>query len=142
MMNSNKKSPTLLSVTLVCVFVLSQKSVNCQQEYTVHVINQISSESVTIHCQSKDDDLGSQTLAANGGEFHWTFKVNVPLTTLYSCDATSSKGHAHFDAFHVDAGFLNKCDGHKDCTWHALDNGINLYNAPAKADELVAKWES
>ncbi|KAG5560487.1 hypothetical protein RHGRI_003714 [Rhododendron griersonianum] len=79
----------LLIVTfhLVCTQTL------CKQQYfqffkrvTVHVINGVPGvpDTLQVHCQSKDDDLGTHGLK-NGQEINWTFKPNLFDTTLFFC---------------------------------------------------------
>ncbi|KAI6685103.1 hypothetical protein NL676_031016 [Syzygium grande] len=55
-------------------------------EVHVSIKNRLGSgKNMTLHCQSKDDDLGEQTVE-DGGKFGWDFDVNVWGTTLYYCD--------------------------------------------------------
>lgn len=70
---------------------------------TVRVINDLGKgSSLSIHCYSKDDDLGLHVLA-NGQFTEWSFKNNIGLTTLFWCNIKYSyRGYIvikSFDAF-------------------------------------------
>ncbi|KAK9183229.1 hypothetical protein WN944_026378 [Citrus x changshan-huyou] len=56
------------------------------------------SEDVTVHCKSKDDDLGSHVLKT-GQDFQWNFHANSGGTTLYFCHVTTKEKFKQFDAF-------------------------------------------
>ncbi|KAH1216448.1 Self-incompatibility protein S1 [Glycine max] len=108
-------------VTLVLVIVLCTTIV----EGTKHVSikNRLGSgRNMTLHCQSKDNDLGKQNIAY-GDEFGWDFSDNVAGTTLFFCDL----GWENVEEFHFDAySFARdrvRC-GDAGCSWLVSIEGI------------------
>ncbi|MFS8004763.1 putative plant self-incompatibility S1 [Helianthus anomalus] len=52
--------------------------------YVVHIKSDIiDNDGVTVHCRSKDDDLGTHVLHPPNLEFEWSFCDNIGLTTLF-----------------------------------------------------------
>lgn len=67
-------------------------------DFSIAVQNDKSEEDVTVHCKSKDDDLGSHVLKT-GQDFQWNFHANSGGTTLYFCHVTTKEKFKQFDAF-------------------------------------------
>lgn len=135
-------APFILLAIVVHVLVLNQNCVNGDTgipTFTVHIVNELpNNESLTIHCYSKDDDLGWHNFGV-GGEFHWSFRLNIFRRTLFACDVQWIQGRVHFNAFYVKEKFEKKC-GFKDCSWRARGDGIYFYNVRAKSFDLIFKW--
>ncbi|XP_011007077.1 PREDICTED: uncharacterized protein LOC105112886 [Populus euphratica] len=71
-------------------------------------------ENLSIHCQSKDDDLGQQDIA-DGSEFGWDFSVNAWGTTLLYCDMEwENARRSHFDAYSFSRDHT-RCE--TQCSW-------------------------
>ncbi|KAK7347944.1 hypothetical protein VNO80_22487 [Phaseolus coccineus] len=67
-------------------------------------------KNMTLHCQSKDNDLGHQNIA-NGDEFGWDFSDNVFGTTLFFCDLGCQNVQDYrFDAYSFGRDRV-RCDG-------------------------------
>ncbi|KAK6145681.1 hypothetical protein DH2020_022501 [Rehmannia glutinosa] len=64
----------------------------------VRVSNQIPGESVTAHCYSSDDDLGTHTLAY-AATFSWSFRTNIFGTTKFYCDFKTTHGSGNYGVF-------------------------------------------
>ncbi|GAY56962.1 hypothetical protein CUMW_175810 [Citrus unshiu] len=81
----------------------------------VSIMNRLGDgENVTLHCQSKDNDLGQQNVA-DGSEFGWDFSVNTAGTTLFYCDmAWQNVPQYHFDAYDFGRDFV-RCE--TQCLW-------------------------
>ena len=62
-------------------------------------------QTLTIHCKSKDDDLGERNLNV-GQSFEWEFKENLISTTLYWCTFNTHplNYHAAFQVFWREKG--------------------------------------
>ncbi|KAJ4836662.1 hypothetical protein Tsubulata_005523 [Turnera subulata] len=70
----------------------------------------------TIHCKSKDDDLGSHVISA--GKFYtWNFHVNVWGTTLFFCSVTTKHGSGTYD--------LYKAENETDLNWSIEEDGVH-----------------
>ncbi|XP_022953905.1 S-protein homolog 1-like [Cucurbita moschata] len=132
--------------------------------YYVHVANGLSTLPLTVHCQSKDDDLGIHHLPNRGDDFQWNFKdddlglhtlpptadfswsfeANFFHTTLFWCRLQKGGGgggvEAAFKVFWHDARLFEKC-GWKNCVWIAKDDGIYIKNFAKGIDELSYTWE-
>ncbi|KAK2977403.1 hypothetical protein RJ640_009954 [Escallonia rubra] len=74
----------LFLVLACCLFC----TVGAAKKAEVHAVNLLpdNSPTLTVHCQSKDDDLGYQTLHS-GDDFQWSFEPHIfPfLNTLFFC---------------------------------------------------------
>ncbi|KAI6685096.1 hypothetical protein NL676_031009 [Syzygium grande] len=94
---------------------------------------------MTLHCQSKDDDLGEQTVA-DGGKFGWDFDVNVWGTTLYYCDM----GWANLQDYHFDAYSFARDSVHCDaqCLWLVSEEGMYGLNGQTGFWEYIHQWPS
>ncbi|MCL7023497.1 hypothetical protein MKW94_010571 [Papaver nudicaule] len=93
-----------------------------------------------IHCRSKDNDLGEQTLA-NNAQFSWTFKVNVMFSTLFWCDmwyndVNGIQVTGKFDIYKAQRDWdrcYNECQFfvRKDCIAGYINGGVEcLYAWP------------
>ncbi|KAK6144762.1 hypothetical protein DH2020_021582 [Rehmannia glutinosa] len=91
-----------------------------RSNFSIYVINNLppNTEPLRLHCASKDNDLGIQTLRINQ-EFEFEFCL-VPFITLFFCRfqwGLLDKGFDVFDAKHI------PCTHHK-CYWSARTDGI------------------
>jgi len=113
-----------------CVFVVLMqllvmgKPVTCQETVVV-ISNEMPGEVLQLHCHSRDNDLGLQTLGYSSSyQFH--FNTNIWGTTLFTCDFTSthhpeSVGIIVFQG--PSYGFM-PCEFH--CNWVVTPNGFYL----------------
>ncbi|KAL9239538.1 hypothetical protein vseg_013848 [Gypsophila vaccaria] len=137
MKNLTYSSSSCLALILVLVLVI--KTAN-SQKITVHVVNALpDNEPLTVHCKSKDDDLGQHTIGVTQ-EVNWTFHENFFLTTLYYCDMWWSKARGHFDVFTSDGKILEDACKLKDCRWEVRAEALFLYNRKTKMFEEHYKW--
>ncbi|KAL0561703.1 hypothetical protein IC582_002143 [Cucumis melo] len=112
------------------------------QKWHVHVVNGLTNDTLSVHCKSKDDDLGPHNLLSIGAEFQWSFKINVWRTTLYWCLLHKPNADVSFDAFWVERKHIwlfYRCMN-QNCIWIAKDDGIYLRNNPDNFDELIHNW--
>lgn len=109
----------------------------------IHVVNGLSNDTLSVHCKSKDNDLGNQNLVHRGDEFQWTFKVNFWGTTLFWCYLEKPHFNVSFEAYWVEKHepWLNSRCYNNNCIWTAKDDGIYLKNNPTNVDELVHEWK-
>ncbi|GAV70307.1 Self-incomp_S1 domain-containing protein, partial [Cephalotus follicularis] len=73
---------------------------------------------LTVHCKSKDDDLGQQVLKYNEN-FDFYFKVNVWATTLFFCRFQWESTSHWFDIYKYSRDFLNW----QERLWHIKPDG-------------------
>ncbi|XP_015887500.3 S-protein homolog 5 [Ziziphus jujuba] len=68
-------------------------------KYNVVIVNILGeNETLNLHCQSKDDDLGVHYVPY-ADFFEWRFNVNIWRTTLFYCDMGWGNLRGHFDIF-------------------------------------------
>ncbi|CAI0418538.1 unnamed protein product [Linum tenue] len=91
----------------------------------VTVINMLTAKSdLTIHCKSKDDDLGEHVLPYQQS-FAWNFRPNFWQTTLFFCSfAWQGSGDSHSFDIYVQRRDQSRC---VDCRWAITENGPCLY---------------
>ncbi|MDV3193891.1 MAG: self-incompatibility S1 family protein [Sweet potato little leaf phytoplasma] len=99
--------------------------------------------SLSVHCKSKNDDLGDHLLPV-GQNFSWKFKEDLFSTTRFWCTLrTSSNKQVTMDVFWPEKhDWLSSRCGHGFCIWVAQDDGIYLLNIPKNSLEFVRKWEN
>ncbi|MFS8004762.1 putative plant self-incompatibility S1 [Helianthus anomalus] len=100
------------------------------QGYVVHINSDIiDDDSVTVHCRSKDEDLGTRVLRSPNLEFEWSFCDNIGLTTLFYCHFWWKNFEQTFDVFNHKLSRWcneNKKEGNT-CNWEIKDDGFYLY---------------
>lgn len=84
---------------------------------------------LTIHCKSKDDDLGIHVLGYNK-YFEWTFFINIWGTTLFFCGLNWRDASKTFDAYKVKRD-KNRCNR---CLWVAKNDGVYGYTDSGQND--------
>ena len=89
-------------------------------EITVKITNKMSrGEKIAVHCQSKDDDLGTRRLYP-GQIYQWKFREHVLDGTRFWCHITWREKSAQFDAWK--SGERNNCI--KKCFYQATNSRI------------------
>ncbi|OVA07074.1 Plant self-incompatibility S1 [Macleaya cordata] len=113
------------------------------QKITVWVYNELDpNTTLTIHCKSKDDDLGEHTLSYNQ-EFHWKFRINFFWTTLFWCnmwwhDSNGRLVQASHDAYFVRRDYEHYCVA--DCFWSIQKDGW-YYGNHLTLGKLMFTWD-
>ncbi|XP_057475973.1 self-incompatibility protein S1-like [Actinidia eriantha] len=94
---------------------------------------------MSIHCQSKDNDLGNQTVS-DGSEFGWDFSPNVWGTTLFYCDLDwKNVSDFYFDAY----AFARDSVRCKTlCSWLVSGEGMYGFNEGTGLWEFMYNWPS
>ncbi|XWS13511.1 hypothetical protein CRYUN_Cryun36dG0043300 [Craigia yunnanensis] len=125
--------------SLICFLLLVIWCDSSFHQLNVHV--QISNDigkdlDLTVHCKSKDDDLGNQVISyQNTWEFH--FRPNVWGTTQYYC-SMAWKGAFHwFDIFVANRDYPY-CHV---CQWSIKPDGPCRFNYDTKKFDCF-KWNS
>lgn len=91
----------------------------------IHVVNNLSSESLDLRCQSKNDDIGEHTLAPNQ-DFSWSFCDALEENTLFFCHFRAGAKDKSFNVY--ESGVRSRCTKNV-CTWIAKDDGIYFNGA-------------
>ncbi|KAI3968108.1 hypothetical protein MKW92_051835 [Papaver armeniacum] len=106
------------------------------------VRNDISDKTVlTIHCKSKDDDLGEHKLAY-GEEFSWKFHKNFMRTEMFWCfmwwsDSTGKTIKGSYEVHKLKRDWHN-C--HTQCPYSVRQDGIYAYVDEPKKFDLLFPW--
>lgn len=123
-------------VTLLLLIGLSiQVAVDAKH---VSIKNKLGSgKNMTLHCQSKDDDLGEHNIAY-GDEFSWDFSDNIFGTTLFFCDLGWERVQEyHFDAYSFGRDNVRCNTG---CSWLVSAEGIYGLNGQTGFWEFMYHW--
>ncbi|KAI9195691.1 hypothetical protein LWI28_017214 [Acer negundo] len=125
----------LLLISLLNQPVLSQ---NQDQHQHVSITNRLGNgKNMSLHCQSKDNDLGQHNLA-DGTGFAWDFSVNTWGTTLFYCDLVwEGVQQYHFDAYAFDRDYV-RCQ--TQCLWLISTEGIYGFNGQTGFWEYIYHW--
>ncbi|OVA18540.1 Plant self-incompatibility S1 [Macleaya cordata] len=113
------------------------------QKITVWVYNELDpNTTLTIHCKSKDDDLGEHTLSYNQ-EFHWKFRNNFYWTTLFWCnmwwhDSNGRLVQTSHDAYYARRDYARNCRA--DCFWSIRKDGW-YYGYNLTSGKLMFTWD-
>ncbi|KAF2619805.1 hypothetical protein F2Q68_00038298 [Brassica cretica] len=81
-----RNSPKLYVAFLIMVLLFgpSHELPPFWLETTVTMTNNLGGPLLTVHCKSKDNDLGVHMVAANT-DYHFTFQSNLWKSTLFFC---------------------------------------------------------
>ncbi|CAN1143003.1 hypothetical protein LINPERPRIM_LOCUS26309 [Linum perenne] len=108
------KSLALMFMFAATVVKRSDQTLEWPRKDTMHIINELTSLDLIVHCRSKDDDLGAKVVHVKS-EFNWSFTGYG--TTLFRCNVAVQDKRTHFVAF----------DGRGYCPFHWVvdDNGVH-----------------
>ncbi|KAK6936523.1 Plant self-incompatibility S1 [Dillenia turbinata] len=111
----------------------------CSETVHASVMNRLGGgEILTVHCQSKDTDLGERSVG-DGDEYGWEFSPNVWGTTLFYCDLTWDGGSYHFDAYSFGRDSV-RCE--TQCLWIVSGEGMYGLNGQTGFWEYLYDWQS
>ena len=109
--------------------------------YKVIILNEMTASTLTVHCKSKDDDLGEHVLHT-GDNYNWSFRENFWISTLFWCHFSSKHGQVSGNVFWTAKwNWLNFQCVHHTCTWVCRDHSIYLYFGSRSAFELMYQWK-
>ncbi|KAL7209782.1 hypothetical protein ACSBR1_031361 [Camellia fascicularis] len=120
---------SLLSIIILAFYFVCTNHVLADfNHYQVHIISAVPDKPTTlsIHCQSKDNDLGFQNLS-NGQDFHWHFRMNFFETTLFFCRFQWNSKDTSFVVFNSE--LARYCDASEEpylCVWVVKPDGFYL----------------
>ncbi|XP_010245686.1 PREDICTED: uncharacterized protein LOC104589164 [Nelumbo nucifera] len=128
----------LMSVVVVLVLCLSEAAV-VLGKIDVRITNEIGNGyGLSIHCRSKNDDLGQKMLKGNMYA-EWAFDANIWGTTLYYCDMVWQLGWGHYDVY-VASRDKSRC--HYNCWYSARQDGLYAYDEVNGTYSFWARWET
>ncbi|KAK4425344.1 hypothetical protein Salat_1728400 [Sesamum alatum] len=92
-------------------------------DWTILIVNDSKSQTLTTHCQTNGVDIGTKTLNPSGKQA-FLCPVLVKQRTVATCDMTLGNSHGRFDVLDFDRD-RNRCVD-KACLWHVNENGLFL----------------
>ncbi|PQM37544.1 uncharacterized protein Pyn_28287 [Prunus yedoensis var. nudiflora] len=109
-------------------------------KWHVYVVNGLNdNQTLLVHCNSKEDDLGIQNLS-QGANTTWSFRTNFVHSTLFGCYMSKANAHAALKVFWQDIYLFQKCNW-KNCIYIAKDDGVYIKDFPNDCDVFAKKWE-
>ncbi|KAI4335130.1 hypothetical protein L6164_013805 [Bauhinia variegata] len=131
-------SATITHPELLLLLIISLCTAVIVEMKHVSIKNSLGSgKNMTLHCQSKDDDLGEHNIAY-GDEIGWDFNVNVAGTTLFYCDlGWESVQQYHFDVYSFARDNVRCPSG---CAWLVSAEGIYGLNGETGFWEFIYHW--
>ncbi|KAI3920175.1 hypothetical protein MKX01_017832 [Papaver californicum] len=124
-----------------CLSTVSAKGIYIRRVH-VHLTNILpNNKDATIHCKSKDNDLGEHTLSF-GQDFHWDFRVNIFHTTMFWCNIWwyPYDGHRVQGGFHIYEAERDIAACGDNCERFITGDGISFRNTDTGSLELVYPW--
>ncbi|EXB68698.1 hypothetical protein L484_024715 [Morus notabilis] len=102
----------------------------------VSILN-TSQDNLTIHCKSKDDDLGTHVIGFNA-TYEWKFDINLWHSTLFFCAFNLRGVSAAFDVFKCARDYdARRCQ--EFCSWIARDDGLYGYTE-RNLNDIFFSW--
>lgn len=140
-----------LSVLILCL-VVSQESTTLVTasatpswslfpKHKVDIFNNLpNGATFTIHCKSKDDDLGTHVIGP-GDKSEIRFRANLMETTLFFCGVSWQGGQVVFDIFDAKRDDVwGRCLHY--CLWKATGDGILGYREDEYSNpDIVIPWK-
>lgn len=125
---------------LLLTNLFTQTVVSQNRHEHVSIMNRLGNgKNMTLHCQSKDTDLGQQ-IVIDGDEFGWDFSVNIWGTTLFYCDLEwDSVQQFSFVAYAFQRDY-DRCQN--QCLWLIATEGVYNSNAQTGLWEYTYHWSS
>ncbi|CAB4261984.1 unnamed protein product [Prunus armeniaca] len=123
---------------LIILFLIFAFITMCEGKFWgithVKIINGLEpAADVSVHCKSKDDDLGARQLQ-NNASFQFQFRPNFWGSTQFYCSFVWPKQIQWFDIF------KHNRDDCKFCTWIVKTGGPCMYNYTSESFDQCHPW--
>jgi hypothetical protein len=128
---------TLKFLILLIILLAFESRAASNGKVTVVIVNvvDVPAKTITVHCKSKDDDLGFHTVPYLGS-YQFSFTPNIFLRTLFFCSFTwPGNPHRHYLEI-----YNAKHDNCRECIWKINMNGgcLNDYKCgPWRSIDLM-----
>ncbi|KAJ8763918.1 hypothetical protein K2173_003700 [Erythroxylum novogranatense] len=106
---------------------------------TVRIFNELVEDKadVTIHCKSKDDDLGVHVVPF-GKTYEFSFRENIWGSTLFFCGFNSKGRSVVFDVFESKRDYERIL---KYSIWRVRKDGVHGFQEKPTKEDLIFKWK-
>ncbi|KEH22591.1 putative plant self-incompatibility S1 [Medicago truncatula] len=129
------------SILIIVILAFEAREITSYSRVTVTIINAVAKDpyptNITLHCKSKDDDLGFHTLKLEES-YMFSFKPRFPFGTLFFCSFTwkESPNRHYIDIYDF------KRDRCKNCRWRMnKDGGCRDHDGTGSFDVCIP-WKS
>ncbi|KAL8518030.1 hypothetical protein ACS0TY_009353 [Phlomoides rotata] len=134
------KYTLLLLLIISSIFLQTTSAICITRTWTVHITNNLPDNSppLTVHCRSKDDDLGVKTIPVLA-DYNFSFCIN-PISTQYSCDFQWNGKAVALEIYKPP--FRGTCSG-PVCSYTVITDGLyytNSYPPPPGTLKKVVSW--
>lgn len=133
----------LTFAALLCLLLLLQNHSNCEagilqkHKTNVTIINDLQGGGdLTLHCKSRNDDLGSQTIHSQAS-WSFYFRPDLFCTTLYFCRVEWAGVIPQYTDIYDCGRDYRRCT---DCTWSITADRPCLFNPETNKFDLCEKW--
>lgn len=112
----------------------------------VRIYNNLGGDDLTIHCKSKNDDLGTHVIY-NNQCYTWKFRINIWESTLFFCGLSWKGGSGVYDIYKARRDY-NKVRCMKECDWFVTKDGIEGYTesypfySRKHERDIVFEWQN
>lgn len=129
----------VLALSFVFVFETSQaESFGSNPRRYVNITNYLGPGiELTVHCKSKDDDLGQKGVAFQHS-YQWHFKSNFAGTTRFYCYMWWQNVYGSFDVYRASRDD-ERC---ATCLWKITTFGAFSHNEETSGWDLIYVWQS
>ncbi|CAN1253137.1 S-protein homolog 21 [Linum perenne] len=109
-------------------------------KFQINVSNMLSNDrKLSVHCQSKDTNLGSRRLAV-GEIYGWSFSRNIFGKTLFWCNLSCHGGHNRLSFNSYDESQGKGMKPVYEINWVLKDDGLYYHDKESGMEMLVAPW--
>ncbi|KAL4283096.1 hypothetical protein GQ457_16G014040 [Hibiscus cannabinus] len=136
--NMNASSINSLLLFLMLFFVASEASF-LQHKQDILVYNDLQAGTdLTLHCKSKDDDLGIHVLTYQGNPFEFKFRPHFFGVTLFYCSMEWNGAMHRFDIYEYKRDF-DKCIRSR---WNIKATGPCMLNYSTSKYDICYPWKT
>lgn len=131
----------VLMLLLFFTMTMSGEGIEFRKRRYVKITNNLDGNfAITLHCKSKDDDLGVQHLGRNGSfEFNFIPDLELIRTTRFFCSFQWGKEFHYFDVYEDDRD-RDTCG---NCWWSVREYGhICRFNFNTKQYDDCFAWNT
>ncbi|PKI64853.1 hypothetical protein CRG98_014768 [Punica granatum] len=128
------RNRTIIAVVIVLLIVGAESGFLTHKTW-VYIRNDLPGFDLTVHCKSKNDDLGVQVLASQQ-YFRFHFYPNLGGSTLFFCSFQWTNAFHWFDVYSEGRDY-ERCF---NCIWSVRPDGPCLYNRNTGQYDLCSPW--
>ncbi|KAL7126286.1 hypothetical protein ABFS83_14G176100 [Erythranthe nasuta] len=125
----------LLSKIVIIISLIYLTTCDAAPEVHVTVASVIPADPITVHCYSKDDDLGTHQLAYLQ-PLSWHFHYSILGDTKFSCKIDTQYGSGEYTVW-TDDIMVNRCG--LNCIWQVKSTGPCLQQS--QGDLWCLPWQ-